>query len=488
VTRDPVRFYGFEVNWASRPEPMTAQMKNPPLWSYGLALAGSLAGFSEPVMHGAALLPALALVMATLVLACRLGGAPRTTLLALLGMPAFLVSATTVMCDVTMTALFVGSVALWMACLQDERPLLGWAAAVLAVAAVLTKYFAIALVPLLALYGLLRRARPLAFLPLLLPLVSLAVYEVATRELFGVGLVSDASNYEAGARAAAASGPLRQPLAALIFTGGGLASLAFVAVPLWGRRVGGALAAGLALAAALTQLPAIFKAHIVWPLALQMGLWMVAGAGVLLLAASEYRRRPDAESGLLLAWVAGTLLFAAHFNWTANARAVLPMAPAVAILIGRRLARPPLALLGAIGLALLVAAADARLAWTAREAARQVLEQQRGRRVWFAGHWGFQYYMEQGGALAADPSRFRAGDVVVLPSNNVTPIRLTSGSHRPLGVIELLPFPGLATMCIPLGAGFYSDFVGPLPFTFGPVPPETYQMAELLPVPGPGRP
>ena len=36
-------------------------------------------------------------------------------------------------------------------------------------------------------------------------------------------------------------------------------------------------------------------------------------------------------------WVIGTFLFAAFLNWTVNARSLLPLTPAVAILMTRRL-------------------------------------------------------------------------------------------------------------------------------------------------------
>jgi len=42
-------------------------------------------------------------------------------------------------------------------------------------------------------------------------------------------------------------------------------------------------------------------------------------------------------------------------------------------------------------------------------------------------------------------------------------------------------------MSRPPGAGFHAHVFGPLPFAFGPVPPERYQILQLTPRADPGR-
>ena len=69
----------------------------------------------------------------------------------------------------------------------------------------------------------------------------------------------------------------------------------------------------------------------------QVVFWAVGGISVLALAFADVFRRRDAYSWLLLLWVFGTFLFTAFFNWTVNGRSLLPLAPAVGILIARRL-------------------------------------------------------------------------------------------------------------------------------------------------------
>jgi hypothetical protein len=106
-------------------------------------------------------------------------------------------------------------------------------------------------------------------------------------------------------------------------------------------------------------------------------------------------------------------------NWTVSARNFLPLAPAAAILLARRLqtmagsfrenAWSWCPLLPAAAIALNLAVADQRVANAARTAARQIAEQYQpaGHPLWFEGHWGFQYYMDKLGGQPVDCERSR---------------------------------------------------------------------------------
>ena len=73
--------------------------------------------------------------------------------------PVFLVSATTVMCDVWLLALWVWSVDCWLRGLEERHSYwLLLLASLLVAAAALTKYFGVSLVPLLAAYTVARSA------------------------------------------------------------------------------------------------------------------------------------------------------------------------------------------------------------------------------------------------------------------------------------------------------------------------------------------
>src|SRR5207302_11152638 len=130
------------------------------LGSYYAAIATILVGESEAALHAAFLLPAVAVVLGTYFLSRELNS-PRPMLAALVALftPVFLLCASTVMYDVIMLALWVWAVWAWAAGMRRERAGLLWLAAGLATLAALTKYFGVALLPLLLAYGLARRRR-----------------------------------------------------------------------------------------------------------------------------------------------------------------------------------------------------------------------------------------------------------------------------------------------------------------------------------------
>ena len=196
VSQHPADPYGFSVNWYVSAKPMFSIMQNPPLNAYYMALAVKFLGWSELAMHGAFLVPAIAAVLGTFFLAQRLSGSPLLGALLVLFTPVFLVSATTVMCDVWLLALWVWSVDCWLRGLERDSYWLLLLASLLAAAAALTKYFGVSLVPLLAVYTLVRERRfTYRLLFLLLPVAIIGVYEAMTKAKYGQGLFSNAIIY-----------------------------------------------------------------------------------------------------------------------------------------------------------------------------------------------------------------------------------------------------------------------------------------------------
>jgi hypothetical protein len=226
-------------------------------------------------------------------------------------------------------------------------------------------------------------------------------------------------------------------------------------------------------------------------LAVELALFLAGGASALSLAVADFWRKKDSDSVLLLAWVLGTFLFAAFLNWTVNGRSVLPMIPAVALLLARRLEAAPepdqsSIIAGAFALSLVlsvwVAAGDAALASSARTAAAGIHHRAAGlmKRILFTGHWGFQYYMQSLGGVPIDSSRLEPTllDIVVVPRNNTnTDMQLPASG--PEEAVSIKMNTGVTT--VGAGAGFYSSLWGPLPYAFAPVPDEQY---DLYPVRG----
>jgi 4-amino-4-deoxy-L-arabinose transferase-like glycosyltransferase len=528
IQQRPLNPYGFEVNWYGTAQPMWEVTKNPPLACYYLTVAGLLLGWGELGLHAALLLPALAVILGTHRLARRFCKGPGLAALVTLASPAFLVSGTTVMCDVLMLAFWVWAMVLWGEGTAGTNHWKMPTAALLMALAIMCKYFAISLIPLAAAYCIFRKQPLKRWGPsLMIPVGGLAAYHLATRALYSRSLLADVLQYtavpsEIGLFLSSKAGGL---LTSLVFTGGCLAGVVFFAPILWRWRKLAWMSAAAALFAVLMLAsgvilkgygPLIGTTRLL--LEAQIVFWAAGGTLVLALAIADIRERRDAEGWLLGLWVLGTFLFAALFNWTVNGRTILPMAPAVGILLVRRLERrywgrgasetqPDSAastnvacgaaalrsfewprsvwmcLCLSAALALWVTQADFLLAKAVRRSAEETSARygHGPQRLYFQGHWGFQYYMEALGVAAADEVRtvLKAGDLVAQSVNN--------GNYSPLkpelvqvrDVVRVPASRWLATMQGSVGAGFYASVRGPLPFAFGCPPPEEVVVLSL---------
>src|SRR5712691_2342736 len=156
ITKHPLDPYGFAVNWSISPEPMWQVMQNPPLCSYWIALVASVVGWGELALHLAFLIWPIMSILAVFTIARRFCREPVLAALLTLFTPAFLVSGTNIMCDLMLLALWLWSIECWIAGLDRQQWSLLAISAILASAAALTKYFGISVVPLLAVYTLVR--------------------------------------------------------------------------------------------------------------------------------------------------------------------------------------------------------------------------------------------------------------------------------------------------------------------------------------------
>jgi len=498
INRDPCNFYGFDVNWADVPLPMSEVAKNPPLDSYYIALAAFVMGWGEIALHAAFFVPALAAVIGTYFLAGELCSLPLISALAGVLTPVFLLSSTSVMCDTMMLSFWVWALFLWIRGMKSNSNISLIASAVLISAASLTKYYGVSLIPLLLAYSLARERRfryHLFFL--LIPVAIQILYNLLTHSLYGKGLLLDAFQFSSGYHPTADKTIFTRVLTGLSFTGGCLLTALFYTPLLWRKRIIAACAF-FALIISLLSLghmgPGTFFAAsggFNWPFAVQCFLFAAGGTSVLLLAASDLWTRRSADSLLLFLWLMGTFIFATFLNWTVNGRSILPMAPAVGVLAVRRLEsikttdalgnfkRLVLPLIPSLIISLLVVWSDYRLADTARRAADVISSKyaDKAESLWFQGHWGFQYYMEKKGGkpINALNVTLSLGDMVIVPHNNYSNYRIPK---EWLGLVETARFSSarwLSTMSDSLRAGFYSDEKwGPLPFAFGPVGDEEY--------------
>jgi hypothetical protein len=329
--------------------------------------------------------------------------------------------------------------------------------------------------------------------------VILAAYQSWTESLYGRGLFSDAAAYASEAHADNPISVWGSGITGLAFAGGCMLPALLFIPWMWRRRaiLGIFIAAAVgtvAVARGWLFVERSFPKEHAGFLAFQLLLFIAGGVSVLALAVADAWRRRDADSVLLAAWVIGTFIFTSYLNWTVNARSVLPLIPAAAILIVRRLDEAPrrsfhaawvLAIPLAISgvLSFWVTWSDTTMANSERKAAQMIHDKTAGQpgNVFFSGHWGFQYYMQLWGAKPLDLAQndVAGGDFVVQPDNNSNAVPVAARATESRETIELPNPSWVTTMRVERAAGFYSAIYGVMPFGFGRVPDERYFLVRL---------
>ncbi len=334
IQKHPADFFGCQVNWWFSAIPMWVANYNPPLMSYFLAGVASLFGWNEIALHLGCLAVAFGAAAGIYSLAQMWCRRPLLATVIAIFTPAFLVSSTTLMCDVMMLGFWIWALVLWEWALGKEGS--RWpfiAAGALAGLAVLTKYSAITLLPLLLILSLLR-TRKLGWwcLGLAVPVLMLAGYELMTARMYGRGLFSAAVHYAHTMQIEFPGGWKASVIISLAFAGGSLLPLLFFAPFLWRPKTW--LAGGIVILGALLLLfqsddhlgllntaPERMKR---WDFMMQTVLLTAGGLHLLLLVAAETWRRRDAVTTTLALWIIGVIYFATVLNWAVNVRSFFP--------------------------------------------------------------------------------------------------------------------------------------------------------------------
>ncbi len=503
ILEQPLDFFGLTINWYGHEQQLADVNQNPPLVCYWIALVLLVAGGSEVALHLAFVLPALSVVLGVYALGTRWSGRPFVASLAALATPVLLVSATTVMSDVLMLASYCWSVFFWTRGIDERRPRDLCIGALLIAVSTLTKYFGVTLFPLLFAYGVLGTRRLGVWVAwFALPVAVLAGYEILSTALYGHGLFLTAAGYAVSHGQGEGHGVVGRSLLGLVFAGGCVAP-----VLLWSPFTTSRRGLLVGLGVVVTAVVALWasgrlgvevlrdEAGTRWPWFAHAAVFAAAAIALLWFVADGVRTQRDRYAVFLALWIGGTLAFAVVVNWTTNARAVLPLVPALGILVARNMdhARAPLlrartslvVVPAAVGLILsvVVAHGDQALAASSRRAADLVTNEFGGRfdRVLFTGHWGFQHYMERGGARPVDFSRteLRPGDLLVVPGNNSNVLPVPPGVTSLVERIEVPLHAVAATMSQRDGAGFYTSMWGPFPYAIGTPPNERYWLLQV---------
>jgi hypothetical protein len=521
IVRHPADFHGFIVNWEGYDRPAGRIFPIPPLTSYYFAAVSLIAGWREIPLHLAMLPFSILSVAGTYLLAARFCTRPALAAAALLLSPAFLISSTTLMCDPMLLCFWIWAVLCWVWGREKSILFLAISAGLISTA-VLTKFTALGLIPLLAFHSIVvpasRRRWAVQFAALFFPVLFAIGYDHLYAHLYGFGAFENAAEYSTRSQAALNIPAGLRILNTLVFVGGSGATACLIVLLLRWRYFTVVIfaitvAAIAAIAAKSTTAPEGWLDTSAHPRHASLtprtlAFWfqfsaMLGLAGVFLIQSCRsfsdaVRNRNWQYDAFLIIWICGLFVFGAFLNLSINVRSILPMMPALCILATRLLDRVGKLSMIRIGLVLFLGAAisiaavvgDYHLASTVKTASRSIAREIRSASaaspsaaspaMWFAGHWGFQYYMQLAGARSLDYAapKFHAGDYVVFPESGYGG---TPSAHGFLFVREEIfgSDHWSATASPRMGAGFYHSDGYALPFVFGPIAAEKFVVVQV---------
>jgi hypothetical protein len=446
IADHPFDPYGFTVFWYTVPDP-AMEVLCPPVLPYWLAAGFRLVGDHPPLLK-LWLFP-LVWVFAWSVreLLRRFARGTEPVALPLIVLSPAVLPTVNLMLDVPALGLGLAAVVLFTRAADSGSWRLAVAAGVVAALAVQTKYTMLLIPPLLAWYGMTHRRLGLAGVAVAVSMIAFAGWECFVFEKYGRShFLFHLGDQQGGATLGQT---LRDKAALLPPLAGHLGCLAagvglYAARPLGVPRRVVVLAAVLWAVgfAAVALLPHRFTVLVPNKLTLAAIVWRTAGTAALLAAAGcaamlLFRRCPrpglrhSADNLFVVGWV--LLELAGYFALTPfpAARRVIGLTVAAGVLVARFVSRvsrsqsdrrPPRWVLpfGAAA-GFLVAAIDTWDAYPekvlAERASTAARDHDPAARVWYSGHWGFQWYCERAGMrpIVTGQTIVEPGDVLVLP-------------------------------------------------------------------------
>ena len=476
---DPLHPTAFDMTWVHAPERVSRIVPTGPVMAW-LLIPSILTGGAEWVAHAVQLVMLYVAIFSTVSLALRLGLSNRWSSVAglmLVAMPAVLGMAGTAMPDVPAMALGVAGVERFVAWLNERRAGQGIVAALLLGFAPLARAHLVPLfgVAVFLLIGDLftRTAWKKSSWEQWLPIAAATLFTIMLTIITsdptpGAGNIAQAAiRYSSIHRVASNSVAFAiHWVLAMVF------ALPWIALrwrPIL-RRYWVLLGS---TAGATLLLHLAHKGDAPYWLAPVAGLGVSALVDVLV---DGFRRRDWMQFTLGL-WLFLPLPTTIYLHLPS--KFLLASAPAAAILLARAMAERPkvgiavMVVTVALGISLGVGIlrADSAFSGFGRTAASTLISPAvaTGHRVWYVGHWGFQWYAEKAGAryFTITPPYPAIGDLVVSSLNSEPSLEVEEmDALTRLRRIEDRR-PGGRVMSREAGAGFYSNTWGYLPWAWG---------------------
>jgi 4-amino-4-deoxy-L-arabinose transferase-like glycosyltransferase len=497
IVADPLHPMSGLLNWGNTAEPVHLT-NQPHLLFYPLAAIIAVFGESEFLFH--ALIAVFSLVSIVVFYLLARHFAPRHALWLsafFASGPAFIPSQN-IMCDIPMLALWL--VFFWaiLTPAPESKLLKRYLIAGFAVgAACLIKYLSLVLLPILLLDIILKKRWRLLW-TLAIPISILVGWSVFNYlDYGGIHLLE---RREGGGRFAEAPRRILDWLTCL----GSVSPFALVGIPYLlahpRRRYG-------LIASALCGLLSFFWSFLFWGDDLVTCLLraLFIGNGLLLLSLTiaciaehlrekETHESPDSRTQtiILAAWILATGAFIVLFSPFMAVRHILPVIPAILLLTGRpaldaaSIRWRQVGLISTVFLGFALGFSDWRLANIYREQAHAIRSTlPRDAKIWFLGHWGWQWYAGKVGMQQYDikNSVLQTGDFLVAPHmlQSLGVDGRDSASLKERTSIPINAGTGdlFRTMITP--GGYYAGGYRALPWTISQEPLELFKVYEMSP-------
>jgi hypothetical protein len=499
------------------------RLSHPPIFPYFLALVIYLKqGITERSLHIAYIFFVALAAWAAYLLAKRFTNYPLFTTLLIITSPMFMISSHSLMNDIVMLAFFCLAILTYVRGIDNDDRTQLVLSGLLIVLAILTRYIAFALIPLLIAYALLikRKLSVSSLLPFIIALLIYGLWEAGNVMHYG-GVHLLASSKFAAAYYEGATSTFKtitkNALADLSYIGGATIipiALLFVFLSTRRRLIVFALAVIFALfglirgARALEFFGGYSKTHIMLFLVFfSTGLlvtYHIFEAGIKPVISSLYAKNKKlidqhADTIFLFLWFGGMLGSSIAILPFGASRYMLPLLLPLAILFVNQIekvfgARPRvLRLFCTFGIAftllsgLVLAYTDYKYAGGYRAVAALLKEKYKTEtnQLWFIGDWGFRYYMERENYayLWSRGPLPKEGDIVIkpkeaaihdMPDDVKTCVkfreRVSVRSKNPLRILNDASH-----------AGYYTSEAGLLPYSFSYEPIEDFYVFVIRP-------
>jgi len=505
VIKDPLRPYSFNLEWSSD-SGQASHMDDTPLVSYFAALAFILSGRTEASVHVLLILFHIIAGISFYYIAKRfLAKNALIATLIMIATPTFLVMSNNVMPDVPMISLFLLAAALFIYGVDKMDHRLMFLGSFVAGMSYLTKPNAIVILPLLALYALLRK-KPKYMLYVLTPVIMIILWSIHNHYIQDDVLILGYIPFLLRIKASAGGAEiyLAYFISNLSYIGGATLFPFFFLYPFLNRKRNwifliASLISTMALAAILYKVSVNFISgqYTLFQLALFVAFITSSTFFILVVIADNYKKigpciknifsitksKCDFDTFFLLVWFFGVYILNSGISGGSVKYNTLFLPPLLLVYMTmfrkysikyKLKMRIPLIILllttATVGLG--VAFADLEFARVYKHFSYNVADEYKtsDNTLWIRGHYGFQYYMVEKGhvPIPLTTNEPKKGDIIIkarIPS----PRSIAPELEERTELIKTVSYDGLIPIRVQNGgahSGFYTYGGGFLPYSF----------------------